>query len=162
MGRARCCPEPLSSTMSSNSMLRAATAPSATPWPLPSPFLFVLDCHPSLPALSLCPSALPRQALSLLAHSKHRLHFMENHCNGCAAHRITVHSLTQNLPSVCSHRVWEGEFKQWGVLRGGGKIPLNSHFKAEIADLREKGDLKKKKMYPRLQKTSKCIEKHEC
>lgn len=126
-------------------MLRATTAPSATPWPLPSPFLFVLDCHPSLPALSLCPSALPRQALSLLAHSKHRQHFMENHCNGCAAHRITVHSLTQNLPSVCSHRVWEGEFKQWGVLRGGGKIPLNSHFKAEIADLREKGDLKKKK-----------------
>lgn len=88
---------------------------------------------------------------------------MENHCNGCAAHRITVHSLAQNLPSVCSHRVWEGEFKQWGVLRGGGEIPLNSHFKAEIADLREKGDLKKKKkMYPRLQKTSKCIEKHEC
>lgn len=44
----------------------------------------------------------------------------------------------------------------------GGKIPLNFHFKGEIADLREKGDLKKKEMYLRLQKMSKCIEKHEC
>lgn len=154
VGKARSCPGPLSIILRSSSMHRAATSPSAHPIAMQES----LHCppHSSLARVvthhCLCSPCVPvpcPDRLCLSCPTTNTGWISQESCGKSLVMAVqqtgdfTVHSITQNSaiwlqsPCVGGRIQTEGSFKEgeWKFLT----------FKAEIADLREKGDLKKKK-----------------